>query len=91
MSYEAFFPGVGGSLLGTLAGVWFGSRLTFGFQKRLLEQQLAFQKEMAVQSAKEAKERHDQLVSLIEYLRDTINERGKQAVARLSQISGPRA
>jgi len=41
MSYEAFFAGVGGIVLGALLGSWLTAKFTFDFQKRLLDQQLA--------------------------------------------------
>lgn len=39
MTYEIFFVGVGGTVLGALLGAWFAYR----FQQKLLRQQLDFQ------------------------------------------------
>lgn len=47
MTTEIFWSGAGAICLGTLIGAWIGARLTYGFQKKLLRQQLEFQKEQA--------------------------------------------
>lgn len=47
MSYELFFVGAGATLLGTLVGAFISARLTYGFQKKLLAQQIEFQREQA--------------------------------------------
>ncbi len=41
MTYKVFFVGLGGTVFGTVLGAW----LSYGFQKRLLQQQLDFQKQ----------------------------------------------
>ncbi len=40
LTHETFFVGVGGVVLGALIGAWVGARLTYGFQKKLLKQQM---------------------------------------------------
>jgi len=44
MSYESFFVGVGGIVLGALLGSYLTARLTYNFQKKLLDMQLEAQK-----------------------------------------------
>ena len=46
MTYDVFFAGVGGTVLGALLGAWFAYR----FQKKLLDQQLAFQRSLHEES-----------------------------------------
>ena len=75
MDYTLLFAGAGASLLGALVGAWIGARLTFGFQQKLLRQQLDFQKAQAdadtLQRAAIAKE----MTAAVTYLRDTLNYR----------------
>ncbi len=57
------------------------------FQKKLLEQQLDFEKEMEAQSEAEAKNRHEQITGLVSYLRDTLNTKIGFADGHLSVIA----
>jgi hypothetical protein len=78
--YGLLFAGAGTSLLGALAGAWIGARLNYGFQKKLLDQQLAFQKEQARLDSEQRKALSEELLKVLSYLRDTVNYRlGKLA------------
>lgn len=80
MPYEVFFAGVGGTVLGTLLGAWLSCRMTYDFQKRLLEQQLAFQKEQAVEDAKLRRKIYDEWHAAFTEFRNMLNQRlGKLA------------
>ena len=61
MTYEIFFAGVGGTILGTLLGAWFAYR----FQKKLLQQQLDFQKAQGDADALLRKEISEEIVCSI--------------------------
>lgn len=87
MQYEIFFVGVGGTVLGTLVGAYISTRLTYDFQRRLLNQQLDFQKQQAEADAMLRKEIHDETIETIKYLRDTLNVKIGMVVARLSALS----
>ncbi len=60
MTYEAFFAGVGGIVLGTLIGAWVSCRLTYCFQQRLLQQQLDFQKGLLEQQLAAGQKSHEE-------------------------------
>jgi hypothetical protein len=87
MQYEIFFAGVGGTVLGTLIGAYISTRLTYDFQRRLLNQQLDFQKQQAEADAMLRKKIHDETIETIKYLRDTLNVKIGMVVARLSTLS----
>lgn len=84
MTYEVLFAGVGGTVLGTLLGAWLSSRLTYSFQKRLLEQQLQFQKRQADEDAALRRKIYDEWHSIFTEFRNMINTRASQIVGRLS-------
>jgi hypothetical protein len=84
MTYEAFFAGAGSIALGTLLGAWLSCRLTYGFQKRLLEQQLAFQKEQAIADAELRRKIYDEWHSVFTEFRDMVNTRASQIVSELA-------
>ena len=75
MTYDILFAGVGGTVLGTLLGSWLSSRLTYGFQKRLLEQQLAFQKEQAVADAELRRKIYEEWRGIFVEFRNMLNTR----------------
>ena len=83
MTYEMFFSGVGSALLGTLVGAWLGCRLTYGFQKRLLQQQLDFHKQQAEADAAQRKQIHDEMLSTFTEFRNMVNTRASQIVSRI--------
>ena len=56
------------TLLSGLLGVWFGARLAYGFQKKLLCQQLDFQKEQGVADTALRKEISEEIVRSIKEL-----------------------
>ena len=86
MIYEVFFAGVGGTVLGALIGAWISSRLTFGFQKLLLQQQLDFQKAQGELDAAFRKQAHDEQMALFTEFRNMMNTR----LSKLpGQISSP--
>lgn len=87
MTYEIFFAGVGGTVIGSLIGAYIASRLTYEFQKQLLKQQLDFQKEQAAADALFRKQIHDETIAAIKYLRDTINTKIGMVVTQLSSLS----
>jgi hypothetical protein len=96
MTYEAFYAGVGGIVLGTLLGSWLTARLTYGFQQRLLqqqlefqqrllEQQLAFQKQQADADAAQRKQLHAEVLATFTEFRNMLNTRAGQVVSRMPQ------
>jgi uncharacterized membrane-anchored protein YhcB (DUF1043 family) len=87
MTYEILFAGVGGTVIGTLIGAFISARLTYGFQKKLLKQQLDFQKQQAEADAILRKQIHDETIATIKYLRDTLNTKIGMVVTRLSALS----
>ena len=84
MTYELFFAGAGSIALGTLLGAWLSCRLTYRFQQRLLEQQLAFQKEQAVADAELRRKIYDEWHSIFTEFRNMVNTRASQIVGKLS-------
>ena len=87
MTYETFFAGVGGTVLGSLIGAYIASKLTYGFQKELLKQQLDFQKQQADADAVLRKQIHDETIKTITYLRDTLNTKIGMVVTQLSSLN----
>jgi hypothetical protein len=90
MKYDLLFAG----LAGTLIGVWFTCRLTYGFQKSLLKQQLDFQKQLLEQQLAFEKQQgeadavlrrqiHDEMISTLTEFRNMLNTRYGQMVSRL--------
>jgi hypothetical protein len=75
LPYEVFFAGVGGIVLGALLGAWISARLTFDFQKRLLRQQLDFQKAQAELDAEFRKQMHEEQLKVFREFRDMVNTR----------------
>jgi hypothetical protein len=67
MTYELFFSGVGATLLGTLVGAWISCRLTYGFQQRLLKQQLEFQKALLEQQLAAEQKSHEEYLKVLKY------------------------
>lgn len=74
MSYESFFAGVGATLLGTLIGAWLGPRLMYPFQKKLLEQQLEFQKQQGAEDARQRKEIAEAQTKVMETARHVLRD-----------------
>ena len=60
---EILFSGAAAALLGTIVGSLLNARLTFGFQKRLLDQQLDFQKKLLEQQLAADKEAQKERIS----------------------------
>ena len=79
MNYEIFFAGMSGTVLGTvlgaLVGAWISARLTFGFQKLLLQQQIEFQKAQAELDAAFRKQAHEDHMALINQFSTTMDIR----------------
>ncbi len=74
MSYEAFFAGVGGIVLGALLGSWLTARLTYNFQKKLLELQLEAQKKSHEEFIVQCKTVVSALDGLIRSFNDQMNQ-----------------
>ena len=72
---NALVFGVGGTVLGAILGAWISCRLTFEFQKRLLKQQLDFQKEQAVEDAKLRREIYEEGRTIFQEFRNMLNTR----------------
>jgi uncharacterized membrane-anchored protein YhcB (DUF1043 family) len=87
MTYEILFVGVGGAIIGTIIGAFISARLTYSFQKKLLEQQLDFQKQQAEADTILRKQIHDETIETIKSLRDTLNIKIGMVVTRLSALS----
>ncbi|HUD46608.1 MAG TPA: hypothetical protein VMR33_07250 [Candidatus Baltobacteraceae bacterium] len=101
MTYEVFFAGVGATLLGTLLGAWLTCRMTFDFQKRLLQQQLDFQRQLADHQIAFMKHQADADAALRQRIysewhavfkefRNMINTRASQLVGQLESLCPPR-
>jgi len=88
MTPEIFWGGVGATCLGSLIGAYIGSRLTYTFQRKLLNQQLEFQKEQARLDAEQRKEIAEQVTEMIRYAGERIRT-SVGGVAR--KISNPQA
>jgi uncharacterized membrane protein len=69
MTYAIFFAGVGAVVIGSLLTVI----LTFGFQKKLLKQQLDFQEKQAAADAKLRQQIHDEQITAIKELHKMLN------------------
>ena len=82
--YELFFTGVGSTAFGALIGAWISSRLTFSFQKRLLQQQLDFQKAQAEADAVARKALHDEQLAAFTEFRNMLNARWGRVQGHLS-------
>jgi hypothetical protein len=85
MTYEVLFAGVGGTVLGTLLGAWLSARLSYGFQQRLLQQQLEFQKQQAEADAAMRRKIYDEGRAVFTEFRNMVNTRASQIVGRMSQ------
>ena len=83
MTYEIFFAGVGGTVLGTLIGAWVSCRLTYGFQQRLLQQQLDFQKQQAEADALFRKQIHDEELKTLQSIQSSISALGKRLTGQM--------
>jgi hypothetical protein len=84
MSYEFFFAGIGSTAFGALLGSWISCRLTFGFQKRLLQQQLDFQKLQGEADAALRKQMHDEMIATFKEFRNMLNTRFAHLPSSLS-------
>jgi hypothetical protein len=82
MTFEIFFAGVGATLLGTLVGAWISCRMTYDFQKRLLQQQLDFQKQQADADAVLRRKIYDEWIAVFTDFRNMVNTRAKQLGGR---------
>jgi len=71
MTYAIFFAGVGAVVIGSLLTVI----LTFGFQKKILKQQLDFQQKQAEADAMLRKQIHDEQINVIKELHKMLNTR----------------
>lgn len=83
---NALIFGVGGTVLGAVLGAWISCRLTFEFQKKLLKQQLDFQKEQAIEDAKLRREIYEEGRAIFQEFRDMLNAR----LGRISSNTLPR-
>ncbi|HEY5744971.1 MAG TPA: hypothetical protein VIU12_02745, partial [Chryseolinea sp.] len=72
---NALFAGGGGAVLGAIIGAWITCRLTYVFQKKLLDQQLAFLKEQAVEDAKLRREIYEEGRAIFQEFRNMLNTR----------------
>jgi hypothetical protein len=72
---NALSIGVGGTILGAIIGAWITCRLTYVFQQKLLNQQLDFLKEQAIEDAKLRREIYQEGRMIFEEFRNMINSR----------------
>jgi hypothetical protein len=83
MNLDTLLSGALGTLLGTIVGAWLSSV----FQKRLLKQQLDYQKEQAALDAIERKKVSDATIAAIVELRDTVNYRLRKLIEKIGDVS----
>ncbi len=83
MSYEVFFSGVGGIILGSLLGSWIIAHLTYGFQKKLLRQQLEAQRK----SDEEKLKYYAQVASIFETMLQSFNVQMNQFKGYFSRLA----
>jgi len=88
MAYEILFAGVGGTVLGTLLGAIIAAKLTYQFQKKLLEQQLDFLKKQADEDLKFRQEIHSETLSNIQELRETLRIKIDKVAGHLFHLTG---
>jgi uncharacterized membrane-anchored protein YhcB (DUF1043 family) len=81
MTHEIFWAGAGAVCLGAVIGAWIGARLTYEFQKKLLQQQLDFQRE---QAQIDAKQRDEISASLFDVIHNA-GQHVKHSIARLNR------
>lgn len=82
MSYDIALVGIIGTILGALIGAWISSRLTFGFQQRLLQQQLDFHELQNEREAAFRKQMHDEQIAVFKEFRNMINTRMAHSSSR---------
>lgn len=75
MEYDNLAIGVIGTVLGALVGAWISCRLTYGFQKRLLQQQLEFQKAQSETDALARAKIHAEILATFTEFRNMMNTR----------------
>jgi hypothetical protein len=83
MTYDVFFAGFGGTILGTIVGACLSCRLTYSFQKMLLQQQLDFQKRQGEADALLRTKIHEETVKTIQDIRTAISAHGKRIVGQI--------
>lgn len=86
MTYDVFFAGAGAVVLGTLLGSWLTCRLTYSFQKRLLDQQLEFQRKQAESEAEFRRQLHEEWRVVFKEFRDLINSRGARLISEIAAM-----
>jgi uncharacterized membrane-anchored protein YhcB (DUF1043 family) len=85
MTHEIFWTGAGAGCLGAVVGAWIGARLTYEFQKKLLKQQLDFQRD---QAALDTKQRDEISNSLFAVIHDA-GQHVKHSIGRLNRTPPP--
>jgi hypothetical protein len=85
MNYELLFVGVGTTIIGTLFGCWLSAKLNFGFQKKLLNQQLEFLKRQADADATIRQEIHNEWKTIFTEFRNMVNRRAMNLGERHSR------
>jgi|688.fasta_scaffold14131_7 hypothetical protein len=86
MTYESFFTGVGGIILGTLIGSWISCRMTYDFQKKLLLQQLDFQRKQSEADTAQREILHKEQLGVFNEFRNMINTRIGRLTGELSTL-----
>jgi hypothetical protein len=81
MTHEIFWTGAGAGCLGAAIGAWIGARLTYEFQKKLLKQQLDFQRDQAELDAKQ----RDQISSSLFAVIHDAGQHVKYAIGRVNR------
>jgi hypothetical protein len=86
VTYESFFTGVGGIILGTLIGSWISCRMTYDFQKKLLLQQLDFQRKQSEADTAQREILHKEQLGVFNEFRNMINTRIGRLTGELSNL-----
>jgi hypothetical protein len=74
LSYDVLI-GAATTALGTLLGAWVAPRITYRFQKKLLEQQIESSRRQAEQDAEFRKKMHEEQLGMFREFRNMMNTR----------------
>jgi|GEM_PF-1235482 len=80
-----FFPNLICTLSGVIVGAILTTVLTYGFQKRLLKQQLDFQKQLSESDAALRQKIYEEWKTIFTEFRNMLNTRASQIVGNITR------